>query len=100
MKTTVCKKANELIRKGYNRSKAFKIAWAMVKGNPYSLRTDDIAVGNTIKIEYGAYDNFVTCTITSIISRKEYYIVNAISENGNDIEFCSEPYELIDVIAA
>ena len=34
IRTKVCRKANELIKKGYTKSKAFKTAWAMVKEQP------------------------------------------------------------------
>lgn len=98
MKSTVCKKANELIRKGYTRSQAFKKAWVIAK----SIKASDIKEGNVIRMEYGDYGNKIECTITSKSDELflgELYIINAVSKTGMNMEFCAEPEKLFEKVA-
>lgn len=103
MKSMVCKKANELIRNGKNRSEAFRTAWAVVKSAPQNVKASELKRGNVIRVEYGDYNNYVTCTVESKsddLFLGEYYVINAVSNNGMKIEFCAEPDELIERVAA
>ena len=93
MRSTACKKANELIKKGYSRSRAFKEAWKIAK----SVSGTDLKAGDVIRCEYGDYGNWAVCTVVSKSAELflgKYYIVKAVAENGLDMEFCVAPDSL------
>lgn len=102
MKSTVCKKANELIKKGYDRSYAFKKAWATVKYEANCIKASDIKEGDYIRTEYGDWGNFVKCTVTSKSNElflDKYYVIKGISKEGLEVEFCARPDELLEKAA-
>lgn len=103
IRSEVCKKANALVKSGYNKSAAFKKAWAEVKAAANSIKTADLTVGQVIRIEYGREGNFVVCTVSEISKNLflgKYFIVKAISKNyGSEIEFTSKPEDLIQKAA-
>lgn len=86
MKSCVCSNANYFIKNGMNRHQAFVLAWKHRK-----------LIDKTITIEYGDYENFVTCKIYSVSYRDKSkdFIVCALSKYGLDIEFCCCPKELL-----
>lgn len=99
MKSAVCKKANELIKKGYNRSQAFKKAWYIVR---FTVVASEIKKGTTIRMEYGDYNNKVECTVVSKsndLFLGKYYIINAVTKSGLNMEFCAKSEELFDLAA-
>ena len=103
IRSEVCKRANALVKQwNYSKTAAFKQAWAEVKALANTVKASDLAIGQTIRIEYGYDGNFVTCTVTDISKELflgKYYTIKAVSVYGSKIEFCAEPEEMIDKAA-
>ena len=70
----------------WNFSEALKLSWKKAK----EIKIADLNVGDTINLEYGENDNFVTCTVKSVSDKpfiNNKHVVEAVSPNGFEIEF-------------
>lgn len=94
----VCKRANILMKHSYSRSGAFKKAWAEAKAAANCVKVADLTAGQAIRIEYGDFNNFVTCTVSEVskeLVRGKYHVIKALTKYGAEIEFVAAPDELI-----
>lgn len=105
MRSNVCKRANELMKSGYTRSGAFKMAWAEVKNSENTIKTSDLAIGNVVRVEYGCAGNFVTFTVEYLSEVKEdpyegkYIVVRGHAKDGMRVGFWSSPESRLEIAA-
>jgi hypothetical protein len=79
-------------------SQALKLSWKEAK----TVETKKLCIGDTIQVEYGDYDNMMNCVVSNISSElflDKYLVVNAISNNGLEVEFCKKPEDRIILVA-
>lgn len=98
MRSNVCKRANQLVKTGYyTKSRAFRQAWEEVKKAAMKVKAENLTAGTSLRIEYGCYGNFVTCTVVEVsksLYLGRYYKVKAVYTNGKEFEFCARTNEV------
>mgnify|MGYP003308148223 CR=1 FL=1 len=95
MKSTVCKKANEQIRRGMKRADAFKWAWGWVKANAGKVEASTLQSGDTVEIAYGDEENTMRAEIVEVrawMFGKLLFVFNY--PDGREGEFVAAPSEL------
>jgi hypothetical protein len=88
---------------------ALKETWATAKVKAQKaaqgcINITELNIGDEISIEYGDYNNFVICTVTSVTDRGDkfncginFFDVTATSKNGLKINFCEKAGDMIIV---
>ena len=101
--------------KKYNRSEIMTNAWVIYRNNNCRIKfgsalktawnkakaavadrinANEINSGDTLYIEYGDDDNWITCTVTSTLKknygRKDFMVVYFVMNDGRKMEFCSD----------
>lgn len=109
--------------KTYNKSEIMKTAWNLFRNFNYIYNTfaealeqawvyakkeaagmiaaSEIKVNDTIKIEYGDYNNIAICTVTRIAGELRYgkYLgIVAIMQNGMEIEFFTDVNGKVQIV--
>lgn len=99
----VCKKANKLIKRGYQRKWSFRWAWERVKKELNQIKASELKIGDRIRVEYGDYGNVCNATVKSIRAAEESYLkdyIKVIAEScGREFEFCTKLSESLDKAA-
>ena len=109
MRSKVCTMAHAYRRvMRMTMSEAFRYAWGRVKREIEQIKAAEaqgkvkaanLKTGDTVTIEYGDYDNYVTCTVINKVERRGYFVINATATNGLNIEFCAENNDMFDLVA-
>ena len=101
IRSAVCKKAMEICKAGYNRSNAFRLAWANVKKEANSIKASDLKAGDAVRIEFGDDGNCANVVVVSAsLYLGKYMTITAKVNGGRNIEFCAKLDEMFEKAVA